>query len=308
MYSVPSNVSGYHVSLAGGGNIIASSADSSSVTVQWGAAPGTYALIFSNKNPFACDEPGILNVAVGNPDLAMACKGQIQVSLDGDCYVEITPAMVVAGNLNPSAPYQIMLMDDKGQLMPGNAITADHAGKTVIAKMIEGCSGNSCWSTLKIEDKTPPVMVCNDTVEVSCYKADTYPGPLAYDNCGGAVSIVVLDSITKPLYCDRDYNMYIDKTYQAIDKYGNKSSICKQTIAVKRLQVNEIIFPKDIEMVNALTCNNFDVDEFGMPSPSETGVPTLEGWPIYPNFAAACNMGVDYRDRDFGYIGCARKS
>ncbi|MBK7790272.1 MAG: HYR domain-containing protein [Saprospiraceae bacterium] len=307
VYSVPSNVSGYHVSLAGGGNIIASSADSSSVTVQWGAAPGTYALIFSNKNPFACDEPGILNVAVGNPDLAMACKGQIQVSLDGDCYVEITPAMVVAGNLNPSAPYQIMLMDDKGQLMPGNAITADHAGKTVIAKMIEGCSGNSCWSTLKIEDKTPPVMVCNDTVEVSCYKADTYPGPLAYDNCGGAVSIVVLDSITKPLYCDRDYNMYIDKTYQAIDKYGNKSSICKQTIAVKRLQVNEIIFPKDIEMVNALTCNNFDVDEFGMPSPSETGVPTLEGWPIYPNFAAACNMGVDYRDRDFGYIGCARK-
>lgn len=306
-YNAPSSGDGYHVSLSGGGSIISASADSSSVTVQWGAVPGVYKLTFTNKNPFACDEPGILNVSVGNPDLAMACKGQIQVSLDGDCYVEITPAMLVAGNLNASAPYQVMLMDDKGQLMAGNAIDASHAGKTVIAKLFEGCSGNSCWSTLKIEDKTPPVMICNDTVEVSCYKADTYPGPLTQDNCGGEVKIVVLDSLNKPLFCHPYYNMYIDKTYQAIDKFGNKSSLCKQTIAVKRIDVDEIIFPADIEMANALSCSGYELDKDGHPAPSVTGVPTIEGWPVYPTFAGACNMGVAYNDRDFGYIGCARK-
>ena len=237
----------------------------------------------------------------------MACKGQIQVSLDGDCYVEITPAMLVAGNLNPSAPYLVMLMDDKGQLMTGNSINADQAGKTVIAKLVEGCSGNSCWSTLKIEDKTPPVMICNDTVEVSCYKADTYPGPLTQDNCGGAVEIVVLDSLNKQLYCNPRYNMFIDKTYQAIDKYGNKSSLCKQTIAVKRIEIDDIVFPADIEMANALSCKGYDLDKDGHPAPSVTGVPTIEGWQVYPSFAGACNMAVAYDDRDFGYIGCARK-
>lgn len=69
VYSAPYSVYGYHVSLSGGGTIISAPLDSSNVTVQWGAIPGVYSLNFDHKSPFSCDEPGILNVAIGNPDL-----------------------------------------------------------------------------------------------------------------------------------------------------------------------------------------------------------------------------------------------
>ena len=86
--------------------------------------------------------------------------------------------MLVAGNLNPSAPYLVMLMDDKGQLMAGAIPSMQIRQENRHSQIGWRLQRQPCWSTLKIEDKTPPVMICNDTVEVSCYKADTYPGPL----------------------------------------------------------------------------------------------------------------------------------
>ena len=305
-YSAPVNISGYHVSVTGG-TITSSNADSSNVEVQWGAIPGTYELKFVNKNTTSCNEPGILNVAVGNPHLAMACKSQIQVSLDNDCNVTVTPGMVVAGNLVPTAPYIVMLTDAQGNALPNNVLTHEHIGKMITAKLIEGCSGNSCWGKIQVEDKTPPVMICNDTVEVACYKMDEYPGPLTTDNCTSVIKINTLDSLVKPLYCHPDYTTFVDKTYQAVDKWGNKSSICKQTIAVKRIALDQIEFPANIEMANALTCGDYNVDQYGFPAPEETGIPTIEGYEMYPTFDGACNLSIYYTDRDFGYIGCARK-
>jgi uncharacterized protein YjdB len=306
VYSVAPSLAGYSVSMTGG-TITSSNTDSSKVTVAWGAIPGSYKITFKSKDLSTCKEPGILNVAIGSPDLALACKSNIQVSLDNDCSVEITPAMIVAGEMSPLAPYVVMLTDDKGNPLPGNAVTNNHIGKKITVKLIEGCSGNSCWGTVGVDDKTGPVILCTDTVEVACYKADVYPGPLASDNCTAVAKLIVVDSFSKLLYCNPKYNQFIDKKYIAVDKYGNKSQVCNQTIAVKRIAMDSIKFPADIEMPNALTCNGYLKDSKGMPAPSVTGSPVLNGNNLYPTLSSACNIGIDYVDRDFGYIGCARK-
>lgn len=305
-YSVPTSPSGYSVSVTGG-MILSAAIDSSNINVQWGSVPGNYTVTFKSKNPSSCSEPGILNVAIGNPHLAMACKSNIQVSLDNDCAVLITPSMIIAGTQSPDAPYIVMLTDNKGNAIPGGIVTKEHIGKTVTAKLIEGCSGNSCWGQIAVEDKTAPVIICKDTVELACFKAETYPGPIATDNCGGIVKLTTLDSVLTQLNCNPKYNQYINKKYIAIDAYGNKSKECKQTLAIKRIQLDSIKFPADIEMANALNCNKYELDEKGFPSPSVTGAPSIEGERLYPNSDKACNIGVGYTDRDFGYIGCARK-
>ncbi len=305
-YSVPPSALGYSPSVTGG-TISSANADSSKITVAWGSTAGSFVVKFVNKNKLACSEPAILNVAIGNPHLALACKSSIQVSLDADCSVDISPSMIVAGELALDAPYVVMLLDDKGKALPNNMVTKDHIGKKITVKLIEGCSGNSCWGQVTVEDKTAPKIICKDTVEVTCFKADAYPGPLAIDNCSDIIKLTVLDSVAKYLTCHPKYNQFVDKKYVAIDKYGNKSSVCKQTIAIKRIQMDSIKFPASIEMPNALTCNGYLKDAKGFPSPITTGSPKIDGVSLYPSFSKACNIGLDYVDRDFGYIGCARK-
>lgn len=58
---------------------------------------------------------------------------------------------------------------------------------------------------------------------------------------------------------------------------------------------------------SALVCDDFDVDEFGRPDPSVTGVPTLAGIALYPTFAEICNTVSWYKDIDHGTINCVRK-
>ena len=305
-YNVPSIPGGYITSLSGGGIISAQNADQDAITVTWGGVPGIYTLTFEPSNPILCQSPGILQVAVGFADLALACRSNINVSIDADCSLEITPSMIVAGPVNPNAPYNVMLLDPHGNPIPGNIINGSHLGKTITAKLIEGCSGNSCWGFIKVEDKSAPKIICED-VTVSCFKAAEYPGPTTYDNCDVNVKLNVLDSFITPLYCDANFTQIIHKSYQAVDSWGNKSKVCEQVISVKRINFADITYPADLTMANALTCDGFLKDKDGHPHPSVTGIPLIQGVPLYPDFNLYCNVIASYTDNDLGWIGCTRK-
>jgi uncharacterized repeat protein (TIGR01451 family) len=307
VYSVPVIAGGYSVSVAGGA-ITAANADSSQVTITWGGASGTFPLVFKPKNLALCKEPGVLNVAIGSAQQSLACKSNIQLSLDEDCAVEITPSMVIAGSVIPDAPYNVTLLDAAGNMLPSNFVDHSHEGKVVTAKLFEGCSGNTCWGTIIIEDKLGPKIKCIDTVALTCYNFEEYPGPLAEDNCTVIDKVVVLDSLSTLLSCDPKYNMFIHKSYVVMDMHGNKSSICKQVLAIKRIEMDSVKFPKDIEMANAFACNTFTPDKDGHPIPAQAGVPTIKGNSLYPTFDRACNVAAEYKDLDHGIIGnCVRK-
>jgi predicted transcriptional regulator len=177
-----------------------------------------------------------------------------------------------------------------------------------MAVLMEGCGGNTCWATIKVEDKTPPVSICR-SIDLPCYQLDEYAGPFETDNCGGSVKNVLVSEKITPLFCDEDYVKYLDRVYQATDKFGNQSARCTMRINLERLDLENVVFPRSFLIKNdsALVCDQFEVDENGHPSPDVTGVPVYGQLPLYPSIDPVCSVSTWYTDTDFGYIGCTRK-
>ena len=262
--------------------------------------------VFSNAE---CSAPAQLQVSVGNtPTGSMICLGDFNVSLDSDCSIVVTPTMIAAGNLTIHAAYAVMLTDAHGKVIPNATITAEHAGTKVMAKLIESCSGNSCWSTITVEDKTPPTSICRD-ISLPCFTLNQYQGPFERDNCGDPIqNILVSEKVTA--VCQDTVIKYLDRVYQATDKFGNKSAFCSMRIKVLRPDLSEtaalLTFPANRMMGTALLCDEFKVDKDGRPDPSVTGVPKYASWDLYPSIYDLCHLTTWYTDREIR-IGCILK-
>jgi uncharacterized repeat protein (TIGR01451 family) len=259
----------------------------------FGSSPYLIRVVSSN----ACVAPAEHILKTGVADFnAIACKGNIQVSLDGDCSVEVTPSMLVAGTINTLSPYVVMLMDKDGNAIPHATLTHEHEGTTVTGKLLEGCGGNSCWALITVEDKIAPASLCRDIV-LPCFKLEEYIGPFESDNCEGPVSNLLVHETKTPLVCNDSYTMFIDRVYQAKDQAGNLSAPCEMRISLERPDFSNLTFPESFLMSddNALTCNTYETDAFGRPAPSVTGVPTLAGISLYPTFSDLCNVVSWYR-------------
>ncbi len=235
-----------------------------------------------------------INVGLGNGILA--CPLDINVSLNDECSVEITPQMILSTPLTAGAAYGIMITDKHGNVLPGSTITGDYLGQTLEVKVIDACSGNACWSNVIVEDKTAPVLIC-ESIEVPCYDIDSYE-PIAFDACT-TVEVEIIADFPTPIWCDEDYVKSIERTYRATDTYGN-SSTCSQTILVKRFPYEEITRP-DEEVT--ITCTEFDANQNaeGFPSPCLTGVPTLFGASLYGEDGCESDLQYDYCDVNFSY-------
>jgi uncharacterized repeat protein (TIGR01451 family) len=299
----------YGWELSGGGEIIGSS-EGNEITVLWQNVLGSFTL---TTNPIGessglCVAPSSLDVVLGNAHFAMACRSLINVSLNTDCEANITPSMIVAGSLVPDAAYSIMLKDELGNTIPGTKVTDEHIGKNIMAKLIEGCSGNSCWANLVVEDKRPPVMNCSP-VDLVCLKLDQYPGPITTDNCGEPITINLLNETIENVHCDPIYTGRVYRTYTATDKHGNVSNECVQQINIRRPVFDDIIQPEPVSKINgtALSCDELRLDDEGRPDPLVTGFPTLNGVGLLPKSHNECRIAVSFVDDDLGYINCVQK-
>jgi len=59
--------------------------------------------------------------------------------------------------------------------------------------------------------------------------------------------------------------------------------------------------------MTTLQCEAFDLDGDGYPDTDITGVPTIEGIPLWPEFNFYCNLGVTFNDTEIPVIGCHQK-
>ncbi len=280
----------------------------STVEIDWNGTSGVYNVLVEIVDNVNCYYIASLPVSVGSSDGPMACIGDLQLSLGEDCSLTVTPQMLSSIPLAPDAPYSVMLTDHYGNPIPNATLTAEHVGTSVVAKLIEACSGNSCWSTISIEDKRAPDIIC-ENLSLPCYKIDDFFGPVVSDNCGGEVEMILLDSKTQVLTCDDDFTKYITNQYQAVDQYNNKSEVCEIVMSVERLDLDDIVFPEDLLKSTStnLLCTEFDTDENGNPSPLVTGVPMIDDVPMYPDFEGSCFTGVGYEDRLIDFSGCVKK-
>ncbi len=218
----------------------------------------------------------------------ITCNNNVQVSVDpttdGSCTVDLTVDMVLEGDPDPNTNYQLDVMQGVNVLYTGVNVVSfaahDHLGQSLTVKVTDMTSGNSCWSTITIEDKAAPVVECN-TVFISCTEDfNNVPYPPAYDNCDLNLDLQIFDEyFVDTDICD-DGVTEVRRGFVAIDDSGNESVGCYQSIIIQR--VNTTI-PADIE----ISCDAYAANP-GLVDPANAGEPTPQ--------AAACMYGFTYSD------------
>lgn len=227
----------------------------------------------------------------------LACNDLVQVSMDDDCIVEITPDMMLEGQgVSSSCNYVVQVLGANGQVLPTSpSITSAHIGQTLTVRVWLG--NNSCWGSISVEDKLSPVIDCPEEITVGCWENPTFPLPVATDNCGVDPEVRVLSDTETDLGCNTGFRARRVIRYQAVDASNNLSAVCERVIMYEAATFPAAIgFPKNYDGAPgqrpALECdggwawngfksnpnvpfptNNWDVNNNGYPDPAETGAP-----------------------------------
>jgi len=307
-YSIPDEPGCTYVwSVTGDGTHIPSPTTPWLFTVEWGTTPGPGNIVeLITSCPGECISPSAIDVSIGTTGGQISCISNLNMSLNEICELVVTPDMLIAGDPIANAAYEVILMLPDGTMIPFATLTDAHLGIPITAKLFDACSGNTCWSTITVEDKMAPMIDCADAT-MPCHKVATYT-PLVTENCG-TFELVMLNEVVTPLFCDSLYIKEVVRTYKATDSNGNESGECSQTILVERIDLDSIVFPDDFLVSNMTTlqCETFDLDGDGYPDTDITGVPTIEGIPLWPDFNFYCNLGVTFNDTSIPVIGCHQK-
>jgi len=281
-----------------GAIVTAMDPNSTCVMIDWDAlaADSEYDVVVASDSG-GCLDPLTFTVGIGSNAGAVSCLGSINLSLDSNCEVVVNPELVLTSPIGVGETYSVELTTPSGEVIPNATLTPAHIGMTVMASVKDACSGNSCWGTILVEDKIKPTIECID-VEVACNKIDEFDGPFAQDNCGGEITVTLLDESISVLSCD-DYVAEITRSYQATDAYGNKSDICEMSMFVERVDLDDIVFPESFLMMDntALSCDQYDLDMDGVADLDITGRPLYNNEVVYPDFDQLCNTAITFEDK-----------
>jgi len=265
--------------------------------------PGTHTMQYEARLPGGCRDTCEFDLTVRayNPGV-ITCQ-PINLSLNEiDCTAEITPDMVVTGNMTGCLDnYTVSVLDEYDNEIP--VIDGNLIGQTVKYNICIPSINLCCWNYATIEDYIAPEIACMDA-EVECNAIGTEPFPVVITNDCSDSDIILLDEQVEYLNCthpDVDlYNAIITKTYTVKDGSGNQQETpCIQTIKVKRPDLSGITF--DMTPLT-LECNSFAANDDGTPVVSS--VPMIDGLPIWPTTPEfLCNVSVDRKD-DISEVDC----
>ncbi|MCZ2101129.1 MAG: T9SS type A sorting domain-containing protein [Chitinophagales bacterium] len=167
-----------------------------------GITPLAFNIIDANGVTTTCAFNVVVN-EYNSGNNALACNDLIQVSMDGDCEVEITPEMVLEGDhYGCFGKYVVVITGKNGQNL-GNKVTRANIGQRLEVKIIAP-DGNSCWGEILVEDKLGPQLVCGN-IYANC-ESDLSPGsklssliPVAADILPANKNIGTTDSERKDI-------------------------------------------------------------------------------------------------------------
>ncbi len=225
----------------------------------------------------------------------LACNNQVNVSVGQDCKAEITVETLspTATTDCPGAKIVEVLSANGTPIATSPFVGSNDIGKTYVVRIKHTASGNSCWGTIKVEDKIAPTLTCAD-VTIACGEnfnsTAVVPNPIATDNCTVA-SLTNIQSI-QDLDCTADplYTVIVTRFWTAKDLAGNITT-CTQKIYMKKGNLVDANFPENRDGVAkpALDCTATDL------SPAKTGEPTMWGKPI----SSYCDIIANYTDQKF---------
>jgi len=209
----------------------------------------------------------------------------------------------------PNGVFGIMLYDPAGNEI-GSIVDCRWVGYTLIGKVIDSITGNSCWSKVKIEDKAGPNLNCvRDTV--SCFLMDEYtsgldrfPFGLATDNCGIKAKVSISMVCNEFPCTNLEFVGLCVRTVIATDKWGLTSS-CQDSFWISRDTLANLIGPRDT-IIDCHIADTIAKDANGNPLPQRVGVPTINGNSVWPN-NNVCKILSRYSDTNYPICGDSRK-
>lgn len=199
---------------------------------------------------------------------ALSCLPDVNISLGQGGFAVITALTLVNAPTYPANQYVVDIM---GPLT--NTVYCEQIGQELMVVVTELPTNNSCMSTIHVEDKLRPVLVCtSDTLpcntDIDSIDFESLIES-ATDNCDENLSLWHSYSIEN-LSCNPDhFTQKITVTWTATDDYGN-STTCQDVVYLEKPAINEIDFPDNV----TVSCVNANTD------PSVTGVPTYNGEPV----------------------------
>jgi len=215
------------------------------------------------------------------PLVALACRPYVNVSLNEQGFAIITPAMLL---LDPTYdPYHDYSVDIMGPLT--NTVYCAQVGQELMVIVKELPTGNTCMSTIKVEDKLKPTFLCTPdvvscTVDISELNFEDYLDGV-FDNCDNDLDLWYSYTIQN-LPCNaNNYTQQINVTWTATDDSGN-SATCTDILYLVRPSLGQVQFPPN----TIVSCTDPNID------PSVTGEPTVNGEPI----THTCQIVVGYTD------------
>jgi hypothetical protein len=218
-----------------------------------------------------CTETVFTSVVVVETPASISCNNLENVSLDDNCQALITPDMVLEGTYFCDDDYTIEIEDYKGDPVQ-NPVSGSHIGEDLTVTVTHTPTGNSCWGTINVEDKSAPTVTCQDRTISCTSNLNGVPKASGSDNCDNSPTVNLIDEVinTNDQCTDPTPNdgiagyVTIERTYIAIDDFGNESAPCTQTITITRPEPGLVDFPNDVTR----QCPNPNTN------PSSTGSPS----------------------------------
>lgn len=270
-----------------------------------------FILSVESFNPVSIDYVNIFNTDAP----LLLCNDHLNIPLDFDCELEITPQFLLLNPQGALDKYIITLVDEHGKIIPNNTITSDQVNTTVSYTVGHDCSSSTCTGSFNVYDNIAPVLNCVDRT-IDCLE-ETIPDSLGFPVDTSIVDISVLDSIyygavgldgcglTKLRFFDEETIFdckedrvikRINRTWTAEDAFGNTSN-CVEHITVMAMGLDSIVFPPNFDNIDSLSFEcyqDFKKLENGNPSPDTTG---------YPIVRSCSNINISYNDSRFDICG-----
>ncbi len=195
---------------------------------------------------------------------SVACNGQINVSLGRGCETIFTPDMG-GKNVNNSniQCFKAEVFDRHNLPIDSNRLTLKHLNQLLTYKVTETTCNNSCWGTVLVEYKLGPQVVCPEDVTIDCNALEFLEVPVP-DNVCAAVTLTLTSERLENLSCDPHHQSQVTRTYTAVDDFGNRAS-CTHNIYLRRLPIDEIIFPTETRISCSDPFIQFDDNGFPLP-------------------------------------------
>jgi hypothetical protein len=248
-------------------------------------------------------------IQVGVGQCSMSCDDKIQISLNQNCEAKVTYGMILRDGDNPyvcspngPSAYKVVVMDEEGTPIPTSpTITCDYIGRTLMVKVKHWFSGNSCWSTVVVEDKLPPIIE-STPVELWCSQdsrpeseGGMAPMPTITDACGQKCNDLTMsyeDKEVQKFSCEdpaakEGIIAQMIRTWTACDGFGNCQTK-DQVINFLMPNLEEIAFPASLTGETAIACDACDPSDLNC-----TGQPTLHHLSLENTL---CEFNIEYKD------------